>query len=583
MKRTSLVVLLVVAVVLLNGYSTGQDRQLPDGTKYFGERTLDDGTKTILRVEFPNGLKQFDVTVLPDRTVKLGRVESPDGTKNFDATMFPDGTIKIGRIEMSNNEKQFDVTRLPEDTVKYGRVEFPDGTKSFNVTRLPDGTVKTERVEYPSGEKQFDETKFPDRTVKVGRVEFPDGTKSYDETKLPDGTVKTGRAEFPSGVKNFDVVKLPNGTKKIGRVEFPDGQKKFDVALAADGTEVNGTSTPSAGSAALGQATPEQRVQTAVPSAHPTLAQDQTPPQSLIDFVKGSLERYCIANSGEPDPAACIAQHMNSAKYRRLQFFIRNMDPEDGHDYGWLIEFNINDCEIKANCTVGFAIPKVGKIAGGQPAWCAGTSACLEYSSPNDPNSLAANAAVENARQLKNGWWFALNSRGTLQSVTIARGMTQLTPTYSAIALTLNGHTWRYYADGGYYYDEDENREKLAKAQKQQLQKEQNQLDDRRKAFRELGLHRLQSQAQVKSLLTAHGFAPWQCQTTREDWERDTTGELMLLSGFPTKCSASRHVGLPNQDNVILVFANSHRLVVARYARASDLKDVVFGAANEPF
>jgi hypothetical protein len=61
MKQMFIAVSLLLAFCV--GCDEGQDRQLPqdrqlrDGTKLFGERTLKDGTKKVERVEFPNGEK----------------------------------------------------------------------------------------------------------------------------------------------------------------------------------------------------------------------------------------------------------------------------------------------------------------------------------------------------------------------------------------------------------------------------------------------------------------------------------------------------------------------------------------------
>jgi hypothetical protein len=114
----------------------------------------------------------------------------------------------------------------------------------------------------------------------------------------------------------------------------------------------------------------------------------------------------------------------------------------------------------------------------------------------------------------------------------------------------------------------------------------------RRQDFKALGLHRLQSQALVKSILTAQGFAPWQCSTERT---------ILVASGFVTNCLASRRRGSPDQDNVILIFNNvirNHRdtdsgivrtdgvervLLIAKYARENDDEESVFGDDNKPF
>ena len=112
------------------------------------------------------------------------------------------------------------------------------------------------------------------------------------------------------------------------------------------------------------------------------------------------------------------------------------------------------------------------------------------------------------------------------------------------------------------------------------------------KGFGELGLHRLQSQEQVKTLLLSHGFGPWQCGTKQD---------ISVVSGYSTTCLASRNKGRPDQDNVLLMFGDTiheHRdadsgivrvdsvervLLLARYARENDEVEAKFGDDNEPF
>jgi hypothetical protein len=214
--------IIAVSLLLLAGVGCDkeQDRQLPDGTKIFGERTFNDGSlREIVRVELPNGKKKFNVTLLADGTEKAERVEYPDGDKWFDVTNLPDGPVKIGRIELPNGVKKFDVTTLPDGTEKIGRAEFTDGVKWFDYTSFRDGPVKskTGREELPNGTKWFDTTAFRDGTITTGRGELPNGAKKFDMTRLPDGTLKTGRMESPDGEKYFDVIQLPDGTEKIGR------------------------------------------------------------------------------------------------------------------------------------------------------------------------------------------------------------------------------------------------------------------------------------------------------------------------------------------------------------------------------
>jgi hypothetical protein len=102
MKQMFIAVSLLLAFCV--GCDEGQDRQLPqdrqlrDGTKLFGTRTLKDGTENTDRVELPNGKKEFDVTELPDGTMKAGRIELANGEKQFDVTRLSDGPNRSGAL-----------------------------------------------------------------------------------------------------------------------------------------------------------------------------------------------------------------------------------------------------------------------------------------------------------------------------------------------------------------------------------------------------------------------------------------------------------------------------------------------------
>jgi hypothetical protein len=196
MRRMIIAGLLLLAVAV-GCESRVRDRKLQDGTKYFGERTLKDGSQKIARVELPNGDKLFDATNLPDGTQKAVRAERADGRTGFDETILPDGTVKIARTERPDGSKVFDVTTFPNGTVKIARVEFPNGGKSFDSTRLPDHTIKIARSELSDGSKEFDDTTFPDQTRKIARTEFPDGRKEFNVTILPDGTKELPSRELP--------------------------------------------------------------------------------------------------------------------------------------------------------------------------------------------------------------------------------------------------------------------------------------------------------------------------------------------------------------------------------------------------
>jgi hypothetical protein len=156
MKQTIIVVALLLLVGV--GCDRGQDRQLPDGTKVFGERTLKDGTQTAKRVEFLNGEKYFNQTRLKDGTFKEERIEYPDGAKDFDVIFFPTGATTWGRMESPDGEKVFNETYQQDGVTKAERVEFPDGKKLFDVSWLRDGSEKAGRVDMPDGNKQFDVT-----------------------------------------------------------------------------------------------------------------------------------------------------------------------------------------------------------------------------------------------------------------------------------------------------------------------------------------------------------------------------------------------------------------------------------------
>src|SRR5271155_5216269 len=82
-----------------------------------------------------------------------------------------------------------------------------------------------------------------------------------------------------------------------------------------------------------------------------------TPPQSLLDYVKQLVGAHCNdVKDKEPDQTACVDRVVNFEKARRFQFLVGNNQP-DAADYGWLIEFNTNDCDAKAACEVLFMVP----------------------------------------------------------------------------------------------------------------------------------------------------------------------------------------------------------------------------------
>lgn len=151
-------VLVFLAALLLVDCNRGHDRQSSSGAKFFGERTLKDGTRTAERVEW-DGETNFNETWLPDGTIKAERTEhSSNGQvvqKDFGVTWSPDGTEKTLRFESLDGSKSFDVIRLKNGTGQVGRVELSDGRKEFDVTWLKDGSERAGSIEFPDGRKEF--------------------------------------------------------------------------------------------------------------------------------------------------------------------------------------------------------------------------------------------------------------------------------------------------------------------------------------------------------------------------------------------------------------------------------------------
>ena len=147
----AILVIIVVAGTIGVGKNKGKDYVWADGTKVFGERTLNDGTTKRARVEYPNGEKLFDVTKHPDGSREVARVEFPNGERDFDVTLINGKISKIGRSEFPNGQKDFDVTVSPNGIAETGRVEFPDGKKQFNVTQFRDDTRSVGRAPNSDG------------------------------------------------------------------------------------------------------------------------------------------------------------------------------------------------------------------------------------------------------------------------------------------------------------------------------------------------------------------------------------------------------------------------------------------------
>jgi hypothetical protein len=275
------------------------------------------------------------------------------------------------------------------------------------------------------------------------------------------------------------------------------------------------------------------------------------------------VEAHCAAvKDKEPNQTACVDRIVNSEKARQFQFLVGNRLP-DAADYGWLMEFNTNDCEANAACDVSFLVPLVKGTISGAPN--------PEYSSPNDLSFLAAAATVEDARRLKNGWWCALSFKGNLQSVSLGSGNgTSLSPYYQTTVLSMNGHTWQYFAEKGFYYDQDEYQAKLAKIQKEKDDEQQAKFRRNsewlRKTILALPLQFGQSQALVKGILWRSGFhysglggTPWVCESS--GWQinqSDILAKQGVVQDLMTSCVTEYKQG-NNGMRLILAFELGQR------------------------
>jgi hypothetical protein len=277
MKRTIIAVALLLAAGLSSGCNKGKDWVSPDGTKMFGDLTLQDGTRTLSRIEFPDGTKHFDVTTLPDGSAKIGRIEFPNGEKDFDAIVVPpDGSI-----------------------IKVGRDEFPDGQKQFNKTRFPDGTQKIERVELPSGEKHFDVTISADDVASVGHREQPNAvpqlvTASVSALSGADAGEPTGqemkRLQFRLYL--FEKATLQGGMSKqeLEKLLFSSERVTNDLAPLV-------CSKPYANDARSGRIRDLVKCQTTGTVERGTT---QIPVMLLFDMGLGSKNAICSATESFP-------------------------------------------------------------------------------------------------------------------------------------------------------------------------------------------------------------------------------------------------------------------------------------------
>jgi hypothetical protein len=140
-----------------------------------------------------------------------------------------------------------------------------------------------------------------------------------------------------------------------------------------------------------------------------------------------------------PDKSGCVAKRVDSEKFKRFQFRILDYSqtPTDA-DYGWLTEFNIDDCEAKASCLVVFTV------------FLKGTATST--------------------------WWFALQYSGNFQSISYA---SVIDPTGNQTAsLKISGHgiddhIWLFDPKNSVYYDYDAVEEQAAKEEEQREAKQE--------------------------------------------------------------------------------------------------------------
>jgi hypothetical protein len=189
--------------------------------------------------------------------------------------------------------------------------------------------------------------------------------------------------------------------------------------------------------------------------------QRNTPPQSMIDFVRVGVEGLC---QKAPDKSGCVAERVNSEKFKRFQFNILDGSQKlTDADYGWLTEFNLNDCETKAkaDCLVVFTV----FVKGGATST----------------------------------WWFALQYTGNFHSISYA---SMLNPWGTAACLKISGHgtddhIWLFDPKSLVYYDYSAVQEQAAKKEKQREAEEE-----------------AQAKAEVQKARAAFRAAPLPAQNT---------------------------------------------------------------------
>jgi hypothetical protein len=155
----------------------------------------------------------------------------------------------------------------------------------------------------------------------------------------------------------------------------------------------------------------------------------------MIDFVRVGVEGLC---QKAPDKSGCVAKRVNSERFQRFQFRIHDGGtPITDADYGWLTEFNIDDCEAKASCLVVFTV------------FLKGTATST--------------------------WWFALQYSGNFQSISHA---SMVDPWGNAASLKISGHgiddhTWLFDPKSFAYYDYDAVQEQAAREEEQREAKQE--------------------------------------------------------------------------------------------------------------
>lgn len=268
-------------------------------------------------------------------------------------------------------------------------------------------------------------------------------------------------------------------------------------------------------------------------------------PQALMDFLANGYRNMCTKKDKDPSPA-CLDNYINSLKFREIQF-LAGQSPKDAVS-GFLVEVNRNGCEASAKCDVIYVAPQLGT-----------SLARVDPENPPGLEGLAAIVSIDKAKRGETGWRIVLEFDGTLDSVAGGSDNVQIGAWDSVLGLKVNGRDYMYHVASQMYFDvvaaQEAQKQREEQAEKEQERKQEIQLA----AFKKLGLHSGQSQAQVKNILAALGFRNHTNWTSDQRiWACGTDG--WKDGYFYTGCLASRE----GKDRILAVFE------IARRVRDSD-------------